>query len=404
MAEAIGLAASIATILHVARKIEEYGRDYYTAQDQQDELGRTLKTFKIKVNLLEKHGKRALDNPTDDRFEALRAVLKSSIIPDSEGANIRPDPGCRNVGALKQIRKGMEETETSLSTLRGKSAKSKIKRLVWHHNKKGFHEIIGKIDVSIRQVESVLAYDHYAIDLDTSEGVRKLLKQQEVETEASNERREKEARVQEVSRRDDTEKRRREREEQAQATEILRQEIERSRREVAEERQRAAREREQEVQERKRIAIINWLSPLSFQARQSELYNQCSQQNISTPEFFKSLEFEAWTSGSPWRLRCVGEPGVGKTLLCAQVIGRLKDIFKSRNVAVLCIYLNYKESFTQTLDNLISCLLKQLLQNQIREFKSPEAKRLFSGVENESRPTLEEFFKALVAEIRRFER
>ena len=158
------------------------------------------------------------------------------------------------------------------------------------------------------------------------------------------------------------------------------------------------------MKERKRAAIINWLSPLSFQARQSELYNQCTQQNVSHPSLLASPEFEAWTAGAPWSLQCVGEPGAGKTFVCALVVERLKAIFRDRNVPILCVYLNYKESNVQTLDNLISSLLKQLLQYPIAEFKSPEARRLFSGAENESRPTLEDFYEAFRAEIRHFER
>ena len=390
MAEGVvGLVASIATILHMARKVSEYSHDYFTAKEQQEELGRTLQTFQIKLDLLEKYGKRALENPTDHRFEALRAVLNSSSVLDSKGDKLGPDPNRRSVGALKRIEKSMKEIENDLKSLSQKT----VKRFFWHHDKKPFQKTIAKLDESIRQVESVLAYDHFNISVETSEDVKKIISQQAV---AAKER--------EEARSKDAEERRRAHEEQAQATETLRQEAERSRREAAEERQRAAREREQELQERKRAAIIDWLSPLRFQARQSELYNQCLQQNYSTPSLLASSEFDTWTSGSPWRLQCVGEPGAGKTLLCAQVVERLKTIFKHRNIPILFMYLNYKESNIQTLDNLISSLLKQLLQYPIAEFRSPEAKRLFAGAENESRPPLEDFYKAFVAEIRHFER
>lgn len=375
MAELVGLIASVATLLHIARKVQEYGRDYFTAEEQKEELGQTLSTFQTKIELLGKHGERALKNPKDERFEALRVVLKSSTMMDSKGEKLGPDPDRTSVGALKRIENGMKETENKLKAMSQNGAESSVKRLFWHHDKKTFRKTIGKIGESIRQVESVLAYDHYAISLDTSDGVRKVLSNQD---------------------------------EQAQAVERLRREAaeqwERSRKEVTEERQRAAREREKEIKEQRRAAIIDWLSPLSFQARQSELYNQCIQQNVSTPSLLASPEFEAWTFGPPWMLQCVGEPGAGKTLLCALVIERLKTIFKNRNVPILCIYLNYKESSIQTLDNLISSLLKQLLQHADAEFQSPEAKRLFSGAENESRPTLEELYEAFRAEIQHSER
>ena len=395
-------------MMHMARKVQEYGRDYFTAKEQQQELGRSLGTFQTKMELLSKHGERALRNPEDERFEALRVVLKSSTVIDSKGEKLGPDPDRRSVGALKRIENGMRETEKSLQILSQNSAESKVKRIWWHHDKKAFQKTINKIDESIKQIESVLAYDHFAISLDTSDGVRQVLKNQEAEVEIRQAQRKTDADEREKVRREEAKERQKVLEEQAQATERLRREEaeqwERSRREAAEERQRVTQEREQEIKEKKRAAIVDWLSPLSFQARQSELYNQCVQQNVSAPSLLTSTEFETWTSGTPWRLQCVGEPGAGKTFLCALVVERLKVIFKHRSVPILCMYLNYKESNVQTLDNLISSLLKQLLQNPNAEFKSPEAKRLFSGAENESRPTLEDFYEAFRAETRHFER
>ena len=409
MAEAVvGLIASVATLLHLARKVQEYAQDAYAAKEQHEELSRTLATFQTKVELLGKHAQRAFKDPKDERFEALRLVLQSSTVLDSSGGKLGPDPERRSVGALKLIENGMNETEKNLKALSEHNTESRIKRIWWHHDKKSFQKTIGKIDESIKQVESVLAYDHFAISLDSSDGVRKVLKNQEAEAEIRQAERKVDADEREKARREEAEDRRKVREEEAQATERFRREeaenLERSRREATEERQRAARERELEMKERKRAAIINWLSPLSFQARQSELYNQCTQQNVSRPSLLASPEFEAWTAGAPWSLQCVGEPGAGKTFVCALVVERLKAIFKDRNVPILCVYLNYKESNVQTLDNLISSLLKQLLQYPITEFKSPEARRLFSGAENESRPTLEDFYEAFRAEIRHFER
>ena len=404
----IGVAASVAQMLHLARKLQEYGYDYHTAKGQQGELGQTLSTLQTKTELLVKHAKRALDNPDDERFEALRVILKSSTVIDSKGEKLGPDPEGRSVGALKRIENGVKETEKRLETLSQKSVESKVKRLWWHHDKKSFLKIIDKLGESIKQVESVLDYDHFSISLDASDGVKKVIKNQEAEREERQAQFRMDAEEREIRRREEVAERQKAREEQAQAAERLRRDEadnwEKSRREAASERLRAAREREQETKEKKRAAIIDWLSPLAFQARQSELYNQCIQQNVSTPSLLASSEFEAWTHRPPWMLRCIGEPGAGKTLLCALVIEHLKTVFKNRNVPILCIYLNYKESTTQTLDNLISSLLKQLLQHPGAEFQSPEAKRLFSGAENESRPTLEDTYAAFRAEIYHFER
>lgn len=346
--DVVGSIAAVETLLHIARKLEEYGRDCYFAPKQQDELGDTLGNFKIRVEILGPHVKRAIENPDDERFEALRTVVKSPTVHDSSGVK------------LERIKNDMKKIEDELKSLSGNNIKSRLKRLWWHHDKKRFQNTISKIKGSIKQVESVLVYYNIDISHDTNDAVKKVLKGQAT---------------------------------QYQAMESLRLQG-----------QRAAREREHEFKERKRATIIGWLSPLTFQKRQSELYNQCTQQNVSIPSLLESPEFAAWASGRPWRLRCDGEPGAGKTFVCALAVERLKTIFKGQDVPILCIYLDYKESRIQTLSNLISSLLKQLLQHTNTEFNSPAAKRLFSGVENESRPTLEAFYEAFLAEIRYHER
>jgi len=68
------------------------------------------------------------------------------------------------------------------------------------------------------------------------------------------------------------------------------------------------------------------------------------------------------------------------------------------------MYLNYKEQGNQSLDNLISSLLKQLIQHEGAAFRSTKAKDLFQGVENEGRPTLDDFHEALYEEIAWYER
>ena len=346
--DVVGSIAAVETLLHIARKLEEYGRDCYFAPKQQNELGDTLSNFKIKLEILDPHVKRAFENPDDEHYEALRTVLKSPTVHDS--SDVR----------LGRIVNDMKSIEDKLKSLSGHNTKSKLQRLWWHHDKKSFQNTISKIKGSIKQVESVLVYCTIDISRGTDDAVKKVLKGQAT---------------------------------QYQAMESLRLEG-----------RRAAREREHEFKERKRATIIGWLSPLTFQKRQSELYNQCTQQNVSIPSLLESPEFAAWASGRPWRLRCDGEPGAGKTFACALAVERLKTIFKGQDVPILCIYLDYKESRVQTLDNLINSLLKQLLQHTNTEFQSPAAKRLFSGVENESRPTPEAFYEAFLAEICHHER
>ena len=84
----------------------------------------------------------------------------------------------------------------------------------------------------------------------------------------------------------------------------------------------------------------------------------------------------------------------------------LEESFKKENldIPVLAIYLNYKEQGLQSLYNLIGSLLKQLVQHEAGGFLSSEAQSLYRGKWNESRPTLEDYVRALSAEIECFGR
>jgi hypothetical protein len=81
------------------------------------------------------------------------------------------------------------------------------------------------------------------------------------------------------------------------------------------------------------------------------------------------------------------------------VLEHLQTFFKDNDrVAITCIYLNYKEQIEQTIPNLISSLLKQIVQDQpqtsdtIRAFYSHHKDR-------STRPILDQLVKALQQEI-----
>lgn len=95
---------------------------------------------------------------------------------------------------------------------------------------------------------------------------------------------------------------------------------------------------------------------------------------------------------------------IWETVLSSIVVDHLKKRFDNQNVPILCMYLNYKESCIQTLENLIGSLLKQLVQYQEENFRSTEIKRLFREAQNETRLTLSELEKVLRSEIMAFQR
>ena len=97
-----------------------------------------------------------------------------------------------------------------------------------------------------------------------------------------------------------------------------------------------------------------------------------------------------------------GIPGAGKTFLASIVVEHLKRTLKWQNVAVLIIYCGYNDAKSQSVDNLIAALIKQLLQ-----FRSDVSKDLKELYKNHSRtdvfPSLEKLTDILRAEISKYD-
>jgi hypothetical protein len=83
------------------------------------------------------------------------------------------------------------------------------------------------------------------------------------------------------------------------------------------------------------------------------------------------------------------------------VVNHLQTHFKDANVAITCIYCNYKDQITQTVFNLVASLLKQILQDS-----SVTSGNVISFYDRhrdrDARPTLEDLVKTLESEIRMY--
>jgi len=81
----------------------------------------------------------------------------------------------------------------------------------------------------------------------------------------------------------------------------------------------------------------------------------------------------------------------------------LRTFFKGRNVAIVCIYCNYKEQVDQTAFNLIASLLKQLVEDDSSAYNN--VKPLHEHHKHiKTRPTFDEIQKALQSETTRYSR
>ena len=148
-------------------------------------------------------------------------------------------------------------------------------------------------------------------------------------------------------------------------------------------------------------AIIEWLTPLNFLARQESILKGRSKG--TGVWFLKSETFDRWKSGDGLVMWCPGIPGAGKTFLASIVIEKLRELYRGQNVAIFMLYCNYNDPETHTVQPLISSLVKQHIQD--RNVVDTRLEELHEAhYKKETRPTLEELKDLLVTAISQYEK
>ncbi|KAF7352200.1 ANK-REP-REGION domain-containing protein [Mycena venus] len=152
----------------------------------------------------------------------------------------------------------------------------------------------------------------------------------------------------------------------------------------------ARRDHREEIDSARRTQIMEWMTPLNFFQRQSDIFGTWQ---VGTGEWFLEDPFlKDWESGSGEILWCQGMPGAGKTVLSSVVVNHLA---RNRNsdTGVACIYLNYKETETQTPVNLLAALWKQLVVG--KSIPPPVLQLYTHHRDHATRPLLDEVLEAL---------
>ncbi len=110
-----------------------------------------------------------------------------------------------------------------------------------------------------------------------------------------------------------------------------------------------------------RLALLEWLTPLNFQAQQSALFSR--RQEGTGQWLLESPNFRIWINRPRQTLLCTGIPGAGKTMLSSIAIDHLQGTLCQTNIAVAYIYCDYERQNEQTPVNLVASILRQLLQH-----------------------------------------
>ncbi|KAL8992291.1 MAG: hypothetical protein Q9169_007212, partial [Polycauliona sp. 2 TL-2023] len=389
------VAANILAFIEAAHKIYEYGNDVVHAREEQGAILASLQGIVDVLNAIKDREALARQNPNDTWYQGLLA-LNASAITTKAGKSFVPDPARKGDGALIRLRKTFDLLELELKPKHGYAGFRQ--RWAWTHDKKKIKDLVVRLDQLKGHVDSVLDQDHFQLSADTNQRIQDV-QHTGVDTNQ---------RVQDVQQTSatieagveslkitgaDTTNRLQDLQSQGAVSRITIEDTH-----SAVKRLEAAGALKEQREERR--AIIEWLSPLQFLRRQSDIFNG----KIPMGEkFLESDEFKAWSEGRPWILYGYGMPGSGKTVLASIVVDRLRKSMKPSGVPVLCMYLNYKER-SQTLTNLIGSLLKQLIQFEDDDFRSPQVRKLFRDAAREASPLLEDLYEALRAEIGTFPR
>ncbi|KAJ6496280.1 ankyrin repeat-containing domain protein [Mycena sanguinolenta] len=161
-----------------------------------------------------------------------------------------------------------------------------------------------------------------------------------------------------------------------------------------------ARTQEQHHNSIKRNEIIAWFSPLNFFPRQVDLFN--ARQPGTGGWLLETPVFKKWELGYTDTVWCRGIPGAGKTILCAMVVDHLRKIQDNANTRVAVIFLNHKETETQSPSNVLAAIWRQLVFEQPL---SPIVERLYSKhQEQRTRPSLEDIHSVLCSTASAFSR
>ncbi|KAI9765690.1 MAG: hypothetical protein M1840_007248 [Geoglossum simile] len=117
------------------------------------------------------------------------------------------------------------------------------------------------------------------------------------------------------------------------------------------------------LHDQERRAILKWLTPINYAPQQSDYLKR--RQPETGQWFLDSAEYQAWLKTDKQTLFCQGIPGAGKTILTSIVIADLFNRFHSdATVGIAYVYCNFLRKDEQNVDDLLSSLLKQLVESQ----------------------------------------
>ncbi|KAH0551181.1 hypothetical protein GP486_007489 [Trichoglossum hirsutum] len=141
------------------------------------------------------------------------------------------------------------------------------------------------------------------------------------------------------------------------------------------------------------LEILNWLTPIDYGLQQSDFIMR--RQKGTGTWLLHTSEFNTWLNQRNKTLYCSGIPGAGKTILTSIVVDNLCSRYRTNpSIGITYLYCNFRQKHQQKPENLLSSLLKQLVQKRA---SVPESiKTLYERHNCErTRPSFDEILEAL---------
>ncbi|KAJ8110651.1 hypothetical protein OPT61_g6554 [Boeremia exigua] len=148
--------------------------------------------------------------------------------------------------------------------------------------------------------------------------------------------------------------------------------------------------------------IVDFIAPFDFSTRYSTLVSQTLR---GTGEWFlKSPQFEKWSGSDGGIFWCSGMPGAGKSILAANAVSHLQlKEASNETVAVLFVFCDYQQNRDQNSINLLSSLWRQLMQLRLLELQEcSELEIKYQGPQRHIRPTSDEILNMIQQEFHRY--
>jgi Cdc6-like AAA superfamily ATPase len=146
-------------------------------------------------------------------------------------------------------------------------------------------------------------------------------------------------------------------------------------------------------------SVLHWITDITYGNEHSDVRNK---RLPKTSEWLlETEEYHGWVNNSGKTLYYEGMPGAGKTIMASVIVDDLDRSQKENGKAY--IYCNYKREETQTVENLLKTMLRQLLQS--RPLLPESVKSLYDEQKSrQTQPTLEEIRRLLRSTVASYPR